>query len=690
MIADGVVPMATGRGYVLRRILRRMFLHGHLLGLKEPSMDLLLPNIIQTLSEPYPEVLDKQFIIKQFIQMEENLFYQTIHQGLKILEDYFYTKSPLFKKEHITHRVSKDSEKFIQQIHQQDEKLKQTPKENETAAQPIETGKEEENKISSNFIFTLYHTMGLPFDLSELYAKKYGLAIDFNQVNQLLEDEREKSRKTFKGLFENNQKGQALTKQFSKSILDISNGIYHNKQRILKTKSKLVEYSYDQSAENEKPKNIYICIDPCPFYPEGGGQIGDKGELIINKAQNKSIPIENAIKLNNATIIISKFSENHLNLLKEIENNQNNDENYLVISEVNEEHRLSASRSHTATHLLNAALRSLFGKSKIHQAGSFVGNDRLRFDFTYPNPMSKENLQIIESKVREIIRLNAPVHSNVESYQDAINSGAVSLESSNKYSNFVRTIEVKQQNSNELLTHSEKEEGTISEYLSKELCGGTHVQFTGDIGNFIIINEASISSGIRRIEALTGKLADEYIDNHIQQARSVATLLTTPVSNIHNETKALLDKIKSLDNEINLIFKQSLISSLQTYFTSNEYVFQNVSSFIQIHVVKSAAVNYQHSKAKGKKINEVTILKQIAQEMSRKQNKYSHLLLKEQNIIYIDNNNNAKEIFPALAQLVGASVAGLTPNFAIGLLPNFYTEQNLSQLKDWVQTKETK
>ena len=323
MIADGVVPMATGRGYVLRRILRRMFLHGHLLGIKEPSMDLLLPTIIQTLSEPYPEVAEKQFIIKQFIQTEENLFYQTIHQGLKILEDYFYAKSSTFKKEHVTHKVSKDSEKFIQQIHQQDEnksKLQEPSNTNES------NEKEIENKISPNFIFSLYHTMGLPFDLSELYAKKYGFLIDFNQVNELLEEERERSRKTFKGLFENNQQGQALSKQFSKSILDISNGIYHNKQRILKTKSKLIEYSFDHPVKGDekqqKQQNIYICIDPCPFYPEGGGQIGDKGQLIINKSENKAIPIENAIKLNNATIIVSKFTEDHLNLLKEIENQQ--------------------------------------------------------------------------------------------------------------------------------------------------------------------------------------------------------------------------------------------------------------------------------------------------------------------------------------------------------------------------------
>jgi len=628
MISDGVTPSATGRGYVLRRILRRMVLHAHLLGVTKPYLENLLPSVLQTLGGAYPEVIERQAIICQLIQQEESLFHGTIQQGIKVLENYFdeHEGSISIGRQHSILRPS--------------------------SSRPI---------LPPELVFTLHDSMGFPMDLTCQYAKKKGYDIDIDAVNSLLDEQRDRSRKSWKGIGAN-----LLHSEVLQTLGTTSEATFTGYQR-LSERSKLLGYSV---ATTGNEKLIYLCIDPCPFYAEGGGQVGDSGKLLFSTG--KMVSIKNCIKLNQTHVLVTSYQDETLALLDQYKHLS--EPMKYIESHVDESLRISASRNHTATHLLNSALRKVLGESVVHQAGSYVGPDRLRFDFTCPFTLSKDQLSEVERIVREFIKLNAPVTTKVLPYQQAIQGGAISLDSCDQYSDVVRVIEVSNPNQE-------------SHFLSKELCGGTHVQVTGDIAPFIIINESSVAAGVRRIEGLTGIAAEQYIHDHIEKAKYVSNLLGTSVDQLVETTRNCLAKQKSLENQIFFLNEQLLLASLEAplrcIFPGDSHNYPT-----QIHWIKSKSAEQSD---KSKKSNEAKQLRCVAQKLAAKFPDSVHIVIKGRLAVCAISNQFPESLpkphLHLLLNVLGGKPGGGGPGFTLGLFDQDISESHIETISNWANVK---
>ncbi len=462
LIADGVIPSNEGRGYVLRRIIRRAVRYGRVLGLKENFMKKTAFQVVEDMGGVYPELRKNREFIGQVLDHEEERFAQTLGLGLKMLE------------EHIEELRAKG-----------------------------------QDTISGDFIFKLYDTYGLPVDIVQDVAKEEGLSFDKEGFEKMLAQQRERSKKSAK---------ETITEKLPaayRTLIEQGKATEFRGYDTTESKGKvlaLVSGGNEEEKVSEGWKGELVS-DKTPFYAESGGQIGDKGEIIAPSGKAKVV---DTLKKGDLVVHQIEVTEGQIALGDDI------------TMKVSPDRRLDTARNHTATHLLHAALRQVLGEH-VRQSGSLVEPERLRFDFTHFSALTRDEIKRIEQIVNEKVRADLPVETQVLSQEEAISMGAMAL-FGEKYGEFVRVV-------------------TIPDF-SMELCGGTHLERTGQIGLFKIVSESSVASGIRRIEAVTGATAISAIQEMEDELLQIAAQVKAPVKAVSKRIEGLTNKIKELEKEL--------------------------------------------------------------------------------------------------------------------------------------------
>ena len=468
-IADGVMPSNEGRGYVIRRLLRRAARFGRTLGMEKPFIYTLVTSLSKMMGETFPELIEKQEYIEKVIKAEEVNFGETIDRGIELFD---------------------------------------------SVVSRLET--EKKSVIPGKDIFKLYDTFGFPVDLTELMAKEKGLGVDIEKFNEEMASQKERSRSG---------------KKFAVEEL-IPEGVELNSDPTIflgyDTLESETEITQIISLNN---KDISLLLKETPYYAESGGQIGDSG-VIKNKDIN--IQVNDTQKVGDSYYL-------HIGIILEGKPK----EGMKVIVSVDEDRRKNILPNHTSTHLMHAALRKILG-THVQQAGSLVASDRLRFDYTHFEKPSKSLLNEIESLVNRKIRENIQLKTKITNFEDAKKSGAMAL-FGEKYGDEVRMVEIGD--------------------CSKELCGGTHVEGTCDIGMFLITQETSISSGIRRIEAVTGVEAFKYTQENMNVLSEIEGELSTSGSELAERIRNLSDSKKQLEKKLKEKEVSSYLSEIDSWIS---------------------------------------------------------------------------------------------------------------------------
>jgi len=458
LIADSVMPSNEGRGYVLRRILRRASLFGRKLGLNDPFLNEMAEVVVGTMSHIYPELMANQSLITEVIRVEEEKFITTLDTGLNLVE------------------------KLI----------------GEASVQGREG-------LTSEDVFRLYDTYGFPPELTAEIAREKGLSIDWEGFQAEMEGQRERARLSGRVKGKAEVKGK-LTVTRSKKTRFVGYEEYSSRSKVRDLVTN--ENSVRTVAEGSE---VDVILDKTPFYGEMGGQVGDTGEI---SSQKGKVAITNTIRTPSDVIIHQgKVIEGSVSVGDEVE------------AKVDSTRRLDIARNHTATHLLQAALRQIVDRH-IEQKGSLVEPERLRFDFSHLGQVTEEQLNEIQRQVNEWIRQDLKAEAKVLPYKQAIAEGAIAL-FEEKYGEEVRMLEVGEP------------------AISKELCGGTHVSSTGEIGIFLITSESSIGTGLHRIEAVTGRKAESLIESRLTALQSVAKEVEGSLDEVPNKVKTLISELEA-------------------------------------------------------------------------------------------------------------------------------------------------
>jgi len=457
LIADGVMPSNEGRGYVLRRILRRASLFGRKLGLNDPFLNEMAEVVSSTIGHIYPELVDKRNSITDVIRAEEEKFITTLDTGLNLVE------------------------KLI--------------------GEASSRGRE---GLTGEEVFRLYDTYGFPPELTAEIAREKGLSIDWEVFQAEMERQRERARINQKFAsdrgFGREEKATVTRMEFVGYEMTVS----QSKILELRVKEKPVETA-SQGAE------VAIVLDKTPFYGEMGGQVGDSGEI---SSQKGKVAITNTLRTPSDVIIHrGKVVEGSISLGDEVE------------AKVDVIRRLDIARNHTATHLLQASLRQIVNR-RIEQKGSLVEPERFRFDFSHLGQITEEQLNEIQRQVNEWIRQNLKAKAKRVLYKQAIAEGAIAL-FEEKYGEEVRMLEIGEP------------------AISKELCGGTHVNSTGEIGIFLITSESSIGTGLHRIEAVTGREAESLIESRLTVLQSLAKEVEGSLDEVPNKVETLINELET-------------------------------------------------------------------------------------------------------------------------------------------------
>ncbi|EAI9908249.1 alanine--tRNA ligase [Campylobacter upsaliensis] len=473
LLAQGVSFDKEGRGYVLRRILRRALRHGYLLGLKEPFMYKLVDVLCELMGGHYAYLNEKKEAIKEQIKLEEERFLSTIEKGIELFN----------------------------------EELAKT-----------------QNIFSGEIAFKLYDTYGFPLDLTQDMLREKGLSIDEECFERLMSEQKERAKAAWKGSGDKAVSGdfKILLERFGKNEF-----VGYTQKACESQILALLDENFKMQEKLHNGQTGWVFLDKTPFYANSGGQVGDKGFL----GENEISDTQKFFELN-----LSKITaKNELKLDEKL------------LAHIDEGKREQIARHHSATHLLHYALRKILG-AHIAQAGSLVEFNKLRFDFNHPKALTKEELEKIENLVNEMISSSYPALLEEMSLDDAKQSGAIAL-FSEKYENKVRVLSLGE---------------------SKELCGGTHVNNSAEIGSFFILKESGVSAGVRRIEAVVSKAAHTYAKNALKELESLK---------IELKNNDLLSGISKLKNEISKL-KNELKNSNQ-----NELKSENVKG-VQICIAK--------------------------------------------------------------------------------------------------------
>ena len=472
LIADGILPSNEGRGYVLRRIMRRAMRHAHLLGAKDPVMHQLVPALVRQMGQAYPELGQAQALIEESLLLEETRFKTTLDRGLKLLDE--------------------ETKTFV-------------------------SG----STLSGQTAFKLYDTFGFPLDLTQDALREKGVDVDVEGFNHAMSEQKAKARAAWVGSGEVADESiwfDLADKYGATDFLGYDTNTSEGQILALLQDGNLV----DKVSEGDE---VMVVLNQTPFYAESGGQIADNGFISIEK--NK-INITDVKKKAGIFIHIGKVVSGEISSGASAE---------LFVNDVI---RSGICNSHTATHLLNEALRTQLG-DHIAQRGSLNAENRLRFDFSHSKSMTQSELREVELEVNNLIRQNSTVETRIMTPDDARKLGAQAL-FGEKYGDEVRVVSMG--------IKKDSGKGLTGNTYSLELCGGTHVQRTGQIGAFALIGESASAGGVRRIEAFTGKTAELY---HAEQTRilnELASIFKTKSENVINRVKSLLDERKLLQSEI--------------------------------------------------------------------------------------------------------------------------------------------
>lgn len=504
LIADGVIPENTGRGYVLRRLIRRGMLFGRELGMESSQLSNFVGTIVKEMGSHYPELIDNEHFIVEVLEKEEKTFSKTLNFGTSVLKGMVayrskindINNSPLLSNES---KKSDDPETIGSRL--ADESIKNQIKKN-GENQENEIVKKWKRTISGIETFVLYDTYGFPPEVTKESVQGKDINVDINGFNREMNKQRERGRisgKKFGG-------GNTEIKFYEKLKHPPIEFTGYESTNLLTKVTALIKdgKTVEEARTNEK---VEIILEKTPFYAERGGQVGDTG-ILINKQTEINV-LDTQAPVGYLNVHISHVANG---LLKVGDS---------VTASVDKNRREKIRRNHTATHLLHAALREVIGPH-VKQSGSLVESDRLRFDFTNLKAISDLEIAEIELKVNEKIRNNIPVETHWTTYSEAVADGALAF-FGDTYENKVRTIK-------------------IDAPWSYELCGGTHMDFTGGIGPFIIVSEIGIGSGMRRIEALTGIKAEQTIRNHADLLKSLSKQL-----NVNQDT--LFEKISEIQQD---------------------------------------------------------------------------------------------------------------------------------------------
>ena len=469
LVADGVTPSNEGRGYVLRRIMRRAMRHAQLLGAQEPLMWRLVPTLVAEMGQAYPELLRAQSLITDTLKSEETRFRATLARGLAILDE-------------------------------------------ETSA--LNRG----DKFSGETAFKLYDTYGFPLDLTEDALKPRGIAIDKIAFDLAMERQRAEARKAWVG------SGETATETLwftLKERVGVTEFLGYEAEKSEGIVSALIHEGHEAFHLKAGDRGAII-LTQTPFYGESGGQVGDTGVI---KGRDIRFTVENTTKKLGDLIV-------HEGFLEEGELKPD-----LVLElEVDHSRRKATRANHSATHILHEALRQVLG-DHVAQKGSLVAPDRLRFDFTHPKPLTEEELSRVETLANRIVQDNAPVETRLMAQEEAILSGARAL-FGEKYGDEVRVVSMGRSDPGK------------ADAFSVELCGGTHVARTGDIGLITIIGEGAVASGVRRIEARTAEGARTQLVSQSRVLREIASLIRAPIEETPSRLVQLIDDRKKLEREL--------------------------------------------------------------------------------------------------------------------------------------------
>ncbi len=472
LIADGVLPSNEGRGYVLRRIMRRAMRHAELLGAKEPLMFKLVPALAREMGRAYPELIRAEALITETLKLEETRFRAMLIRGLALLDE----RSGSLKRG---------------------------------------------DMFDGDTAFTLYDTYGFPLDLTQDALRARGIGVDLAAFTDAMERQREKARASWSGSGEAAQEAvwfplreKLGATEFLGYETESAEGVVTGLVRDGK--------SVDELKAGETGA---ILVNQTPFYGESGGQVGDRGEMrregvrvtVTDTQKEAGDLFAHMVKLEEGTVKIGDP----------------------LLLEVDHARRSAIRQNHSATHLLHEALRQVLG-DHVAQKGSLVAPDRLRFDISHPKPISAEELARVEDIANDIVQQNAAVTTRLMAQDDAIASGARAL-FGEKYGDEVRVVAM-----------GEPSSGSLGNALgwSVELCGGTHVKRTGDIGLISVVGDSGVAAGVRRIEALTGKAARQAANHQIQLVKTAAAELKASPDDIPARIAALLEERKKLERDL--------------------------------------------------------------------------------------------------------------------------------------------
>jgi alanyl-tRNA synthetase len=462
LIVDGVLPSNEGRGYVLRRIIRRAVRHGYKLGIEEPFFYKLVPVLEREMSAAYPELTRGRELAERVLKQEEERFAETLANGMELLEGVIATVLKAGGASRAGRAV-----------------------------------------IPGDTIFKLYDTYGFPADLTADIARERGLTIDQAGFDVAMEEQRRRSQEASK--FGVDVRGGATVHE--RTAFQGYEALESEGRVVALLKGGAPADVLRSGEEGE------VVLDRTPFYAEAGGQVGDTGTLA---GAGSHFLVHDTIKRGAAHSHLGRVSDGTIRV------------GDLLRAKVDGERRRAVALNHTATHLLHAALRQKLG-THVQQKGSLVAPDRLRFDFSHFQPVTPAELTDIERLVNAQIRLNAPAETRLMGYESAVAAGAMAL-FGEKYDKDVRVLRVGD--------------------FSMELCGGTHVQRAGDIGLFKILSESGVASGVRRIEAITGEAAIEYVEQNDALLRDLAQLLRGSREDVKDKVQDALERIRQMEKEV--------------------------------------------------------------------------------------------------------------------------------------------
>ncbi len=480
MIGDGVIPSNEGRGYVLRRLIRRAIRQGKSIGIHNEFLTKTVKVVIDEWKEAYPELGDKESYILKVVQLEEERFKVTIDQGLELL----------MKEINLLKEVNKDV-------------------------------------LDGNVAFRLYDTYGFPSELTEEILSENGMKFDKQAFISIMDEHRQMAREARSKTGSSGWKDEDIS-------LDVPKTVFTGYSTMTDT-AEVIAIVVDGELVNtiSEGQSGTIVLDKTPFYAESGGQTGDSGEIVTDEAEasvTDTKKYNKTIHLHEANVVKGSISVGDK-----------------VTAKVNSDQRKNTAKNHTCTHILHKVLKDMLG-DHVNQAGSYVSQDRMRFDYTHFEAVDQETLKEIERRVNEAILHDYTVNTDVLNIEEAKKSGATAL-FDEKYDEMVRVVSVGD--------------------FSKELCGGTHIDETAKIGMFKIVSEGGIASGIRRIEAITGRAALNYLNELTELADELSSVMKTSKEDIIGKVNTLKKEIKEKEKEIqklnNELLKKNLDQILDQY-----------------------------------------------------------------------------------------------------------------------------